>query len=146
VREGLAQAAGLPLLTAAPGVLAHHVALQVPAACDAASFYAYVLGEQTPVRWLPALQPLHYAALRAGGSPQARLTADRLARTLLVPVGPEGSDEELVHAVLGVTKAADYLGVRWATDPQRAAWYAALMVEWYGDDHDAYRPLPGLLA
>ncbi len=141
VRQGLEQAAGLPLLAPAPGVLAQHIAVRVPEPCDAATFYAYVLGEQTPVRWLPALRPLHYAAVRADGAPAAAATAGHLARVLLVPVGPDDTAEEITHAVLGITKAADYLGVRWASDPARAAWYASLMTEWYGPDHDGYRPL-----
>jgi hypothetical protein len=141
VREGLAQAAGLPLLDPTPGGLAQHIAVRVPEPCDAATFYAYVLGEQTPVHWLPALRPLHYAALRAGGAPAVTATAAHLARVLLVPVGPQLREEEVVHAVLGPTKAADYLGVRWYTDPERAAWYAALMTEWYGVGHDAFQPL-----
>jgi hypothetical protein len=141
VREGLLAAAGLPLIDAIPGALAQHIAVRVPKPCDAATFYAYVLGEQTPVRWLPAQRPLHYAAIRRDGAPEAALSADRLARVLLVPVGPDDTAEEVKHAVLGITKAADYLGVRWVTDPARAAWYAQQMVEWYGPDHDAYRVL-----
>lgn len=143
-RQGLREAAGLPLLAAAPAVLAQSIAVRIPEPCDAATFYAYVLGEQTPVRWLPALRPLHYAAIRADGAPAALATASHLARVLLVPVGPDYTAEELKHAVLGITKAADYLGVRWATDPARAAWYAGLMTEWYGPDHDGYRPLDTL--
>jgi len=146
VRDGLAQAAGLPLLEATPGVLAQHVAVYVPEPCDAATFYAYVLGEATPVRWLPALRPLHYAALREDGASHVAATAAHLARVLLVPVGPAYSEEERKHAILGITKAADYLGVRWATDPARAAWYADLMTAWYGPDHDAYRPRFALAA
>lgn len=142
VRAGLEQAAGLPLLAPTAGVLAQQIAVRVPEPCDAATFYAYVLGEATPVRWLPALRPLHYAAMRADGAPRAlSCSAGHLARVLLVPVGPDYTAEEIKHAVLGITKAADYLGVRWATDPERAAWYAGLMHEWYGPDHDAYRPL-----
>ncbi|MFV9503404.1 MAG: hypothetical protein AB4911_02445 [Oscillochloridaceae bacterium umkhey_bin13] len=47
----------------------------------------------------------------------------------------------LALALNAITKAADYLGVRWATNPARAGWYANLMTEWYGSDHDAFRPL-----
>jgi hypothetical protein len=141
VRRGLQEAAGLPLLAPTPAALAHAVALRVPEPCDAGTFYAYVLAEQTPVRWLPTLRPLHYAALRAERESATAPSAAHLARVLLVPVGPEHSAEEIVHAVLGIAKAADYLGLRWHTDPARAAWYGALMVEWYGADHDAYRPL-----
>ncbi|NJO84661.1 MAG: hypothetical protein HC828_19090, partial [Blastochloris sp.] len=139
IRAGLIAAAGLPLVDALPGGLSQHLAVRVPEPCDAATFYAYVLGEQTPVRWLPALRPLHYAAIRRDGSSDVALSADHLARVLLVPVGPEFTAEEVKHAVLGITKAADYLGVRWVTNPERAAWYAQQMVAWYGPDHDAYR-------
>lgn len=144
-RQGLEEAAGLPLIQATPGVLAQQIAVRVPEPCDAATFYAYVLGEQTPVRWLPALRPLHYAAIRADGAPAATATAQHLARVLLVPVGPDYTAEEVKHAVLGITKAADYLGVRWETDPARAIWYANLMTEWYGPDHDAFRSLRACL-
>jgi hypothetical protein len=139
VRQGLQEAAGLPLLQAAPGVLTQQIVVRVPEPCDAATFYAYVLGEQTPVCWLPSLRPLHYAAIRADGAPAATVTAGHLARVLLVPVGPDYTSEEIKHTVLGITKAADYLGVRWATNPVRAGWYANLMTEWYGPDHDAFR-------
>lgn len=139
VTVGLNQAAGLPLLQTAPDTLATQIALRVPEPCDAATFYAYVLGEQTPVRWLPALRPLHYAVLRRTGSPNVQMSASYLSRILLIPVGPDYTEEEIRHAVLGVTKAADYLGVRWTTDPHRANWYAELMDSWYGPDHDAFR-------
>jgi glutathione synthase/RimK-type ligase-like ATP-grasp enzyme len=49
------------------------------------------------------------------------VTASHLARWLLVPVGPDYTDEEIKHAVLGVVKAAEYTGMRWAADPGRAA-------------------------
>jgi hypothetical protein len=63
-----------------------------------------------------------------------------LTQAELVPVGPAYTAEEVSHAILGIAKTADYLGVRWVTDPARAHWYANLMVEWYGRDHDGYRP------
>ena len=139
VRRGLAEAAGLPLLpVSSSGGLPHGVAVQVPDECDVSTFLAYVRGEHTPVIWLPELQPLHRAA---AARPQAdRTSAERLARWLLVPVGPDDSAAEIRHAVLGIVKAAEYLGVRWRTDPARAAWYAELMNEMYGSGHDAYRP------
>jgi hypothetical protein len=96
-------------------------------------------GENTPVRWLPAARPVHYAAARELG-PVWRSSAEHLARWLVVPVGPEQDAEETAHAILGVVKAADYLGVRWRTEPARAAAYARAMVERYGPEHDAYRP------
>jgi hypothetical protein len=136
VQRGLAEAAGLPLLPVnSSGGLPHGVAVQIPDECDVATFLAYVRGEHTPVAWLPELQPLHRAAVASH-----RTTAERLARWLLVPVGPDDTAEEIRHAVLGIVKAAEYLGVRWRTDPARAAWYAELMNEMYGPGHDAYRP------
>lgn len=142
VARGLREAAGLPQRDPVGyGGLAQHIAVRVPEPCDAATFYAYVLGENTPVRWLPALRPLHYAALRVDGAPEAARTAAELARWLLVPVGPGYTDEEVAHAILGPTKAADYLGVRWHVAPERSRWYADLMNELYDDEHDAYRPL-----
>jgi len=139
-RHGLRAAAGLALLDAAPaGALAEHIAVRIPDESDPATFYAYVAAERTPVRWLPLVRPLHYAATRERG--RCAATAAELARWLLVPVGPDYSAEEIAHAVLGVVKAAEYLGVRWRSDPARAAEYAGWMDELYGPGHDAYRPV-----
>lgn len=135
VHAGLRSAAGLPLLApAAAGALARGVAVQIPAECDAATFVAYLQGENTSYAWLPALRPLHYAAA------DHHATAARVARWLLAPAV---ADEDLVtqrQTVLGIVKTAEYLGVRWRTDPARAVRYAALLTEMYGPDHDAYRP------
>lgn len=43
--------------------------------------------------------------------------------------------------MLGIVKAAEYLGVRWRSNPVQAAEYAAMMDRAYGAGHDAYRPL-----
>lgn len=141
VRRGLLEAAGL--VTPEPNrlALATAVAVQIPLESDVATFYAYVEQENTPVRWLPQIQPLHYAALRADGAPDHRGTAANLARWLYVPVGPDYTFEEIKHGVLGIVKSAEYLGVRWRTNPAYAAEYAALMDQTYGAGHDAYRPL-----
>ncbi len=140
-RRGLCEAAGLATPEPSSLALATAVAVQIPPECDVATFYAYVEQENTPVRWLPQIQPLHYAALRADGAPDHRGTAANLARWLYVPVGPEYTFEETKHAVLGIVKAAEYLGVRWRSNPVHAAEYAALMDQTYGAGHDAYRPL-----
>jgi hypothetical protein len=137
--RGLSDAAGLPMLAPSRAALGHGVAVGVPGECDPATFYSYVRGENTPVRWLPEARPVHYAAARELG-PAWRSSAEHLARWLVVPVGPERGPEETAHAILGVVKAADYLGVRWRTAPARAAAYARAMVERYGPEHDAYRP------
>ena len=141
MRRGLREAAGLE--THAPNklALATAVAVQIPPESDVATFYAYVEQENTPVRWLPQLQPLHYAALGSDGAPDHRATAANLARWLCVPVGPDYTFEEIKHGVLGIVKSAEYLGVRWRTNPAYATEYAALMDRTYGTGHDAYRPL-----
>jgi hypothetical protein len=128
------------MLPLSGGALAHGVAVRVPDECDPATFYSYVRGENTPVRSLPEVRPVHYAAVRDLG-PAWRATAEHLARWLIVPVGPDQTPDELAHAILGIVKAADYLGVRWRTAPTRAATYARAMVERYGPEHDAYRPV-----
>ena len=140
-RRGLREAAGLATYAPNSLALATAVAVQIPLECDAATFYAYVEQENTPVRWLPQIQPLHYAALRTDGAPDHRVTAANLARWLYVPVGPDYTFEEIKHLVLGIVKAAEYLGVRWRSNPAHAAEYAALMDQTYGAGHDAYRPL-----
>lgn len=141
VRRGLHEAAGMVTLAPGTSALATGVAVQIPPESDVATFYAYVELENTPVRWLPQIQPLHYAALRADGAPDHRKTATNLARWLYVPVGPDYTFEESKHGVLGIVKSAEYLGVRWRTNPAYAAEYAALMDRTYGAGHDAYRPL-----
>ncbi len=140
-RRGLREAAGLATHEPSNLALATAVAVQIPPECDAATFYAYVEQENTPVRWLPQIQPMHYAALRADGAPDQRETAANLARWFYVPVGPDYTFEEIKHGVLGIVKAAEYLGVRWRSNPAHAAEYAALMDRTYGAGHDAYRPL-----
>nr|MBA2450067.1 hypothetical protein [Chloroflexota bacterium] len=66
--RGLAEAAGLPLLPLdGASALAQHVAVRIPDEADVSTFYAYVAAENTPVRWLPLLRPLHHAAIGAIG-------------------------------------------------------------------------------
>ena len=57
-RRGLCEAAGLPTHEPSSLALATAVAVQIPLECDAATFHAYVEQENTPVRWLPQIQPL----------------------------------------------------------------------------------------
>ncbi|MCY4072180.1 MAG: hypothetical protein OXG60_12855, partial [Chloroflexi bacterium] len=101
-RRGLREAAGLATHEPNSLALATAVAVQIPLECDVATFYAYVEQENTPVRWLPQIQPSHYAALRADGAPDHRATAANLARWLYVPVGPDYTFEEIKHGVLGI--------------------------------------------
>ena len=136
LQEALLAAAGLPLLpmTNAPAI-AQGVAVQIPPESIPSIFYHYAQGENTPVAWLPYLRPLHPMA-----AAQGLTTAAHLARWLLAPLGLHTPADEVAQIVLGIVKAAEYLGVRWRTNPQRAAAYAALLTERYGPDHDAYRP------
>ena len=139
VWRGLHEAGGLPLLsTHRWGGLPLGVAIRIPDDVDAATFLAYVSRERTPIHWLAWLQPVHYAAFRVAPDEVAREAAE-LARWLVVPAEPDAAPETIAQSVLGVVKAAEYLGVRWWIDPARAAAYAALLSEWYGPDHDGFR-------
>ena len=142
VSDGLQEAAGLHLLPLTPATaLPHALAIQIPPQIEPTTFAAYVQAENTPVTRLSDQYPIHYAALRAEGYGGAQQTAVHLARWLLIPVGPDYTHEEIQHSILGIVKAADYLGVRWYADPTQAADYACLMDEMYGPGHDAYRPI-----
>ena len=137
LQQALHAAAGLPLLPLpnAPAI-AHGVAVQIPPESTPSLFYHYAQGENTPVAWFPNLRPLHPLAIAQGMT-----TAAQLERWLLAPLGLRTPAAEVALMVLGIVKAAEYLGVRWRTNPQRAAAYAALLTERYGPDHDAYRPV-----
>lgn len=136
LQQALTEAVGIPLRPLTnPCALAHGIAVQVPQACTAATFYRYAQGENTPVAWLPFVRPLHPAAAAAN-----LMTAAHLERWLLAPLGLHATSAVIDQTVLGLAKAAEYLGVRWYTNPRRAAAYAALLDERYGPGHDAYRP------
>lgn len=139
--HGLHEAAALPMLPLHEVALAQGVAIRIPPEADTATFLTYTRQENTPVIWLPEIAPLHYAAPRPGGAPDYLGSAAHIARWLLIPVGPGYTEEEIKHAVLGPVKSAEYLGVRWYTDPAYAAEYAALMTRIYGSGHDAYVPV-----
>jgi hypothetical protein len=136
VAAGVREAAGLVVSTPTD-VLAESVLVRIPEEAPGSAFYAYASAENTPVQWLPLVRPLHYAALR---SERGALTQRNLERWLALPVTPDYDEEQIRHTVLGIVKAAEYLGVRWRTDPAHAAAYAAWMDELYGPRHDAYRP------
>ena len=138
VCRGLRAASGLPVAPVTPaGALHDSVLLRIPDEAPAAAFYAYAAAENTPVQWLPLVRPLHYAALREGCG---AATHRHLERWLAIPVAPGYDPTHIAHAVLGIVKSAEYLGLRWRTEPAQAAAYAALMNEMYGPGHDAYRP------
>lgn len=143
LRRGLQEAAGLPLLDGVAVGLPQGVAVRVPDGCDGGTFYAYVERENTPIRWLPLLRPAHFLAMRHA---DGMAMAEELARWLLVPAGPASGTDELAPSVLGIVKAAEYLGLRWITQPERAAAYARLLDRMYGPDRDGFRPLSVLCA
>jgi predicted transcriptional regulator len=136
IAAGVREAAGLVVVMPA-NVLADAVLVQIPEEAPASAFYAYASAENTPVQWMPLVRPVHHAALRSG---RGAATQRNLARWLALPAAPGYDEEQVRHTVLGIVKTAEYLGVRWRTDPLRAAAYAALMDEMYGAGHDAYRP------
>ena len=136
VSTGLQVAAGLPAPSVFDGIaLAHGVAVQIPDEGSPSTFWTYASSENTPVQWLPQLRPVHYAAIASHLT-----TARHLERWLMVPVSPDNDAEANKQTVLGIVKAAEYMGLRWRTDPAQAAHYAALLNARYGSDHDAYRP------
>lgn len=138
--EGLDLAAGLPVM---PGTGEHALpfglAIRIPDEADVATFISYVRNENVDLYWLPEVQPMFYVSYQVTGDPAlTQQTAHNLSRWIFSPLGPDFVDDEVTHAVLGPVKAAEYTGVRWYTDPQRARWYNDLLLEWYGPEHDAY--------
>ncbi len=141
IRFGMEAGAGLPMADRADGALPFGVPVRIPDEADMATFVSYVRNELVDLDWLPEVQPMFYVAFQVTrDAALTRRSAERLARWVMSPVGPDFVEDEVVHAVLGQLKAAEYTGVRWFTNPGRARWYAEMLVEWYGPDHDAYHP------
>jgi nitrile hydratase len=115
--------------------IVNYYGVQIPDEGSPSTFWTYASSENTPVQWLPQLRPVHYAAIASHLT-----TARHLERWLMVPVSPDNDAEANKQTVLGIVKAAEYMGLRWRTDPAQAAHYAALLNARYGSDHDAYRP------
>lgn len=154
VATGLVHAAGLPLMTNDPdggtatvdGAVPTGVVVQLPAEADPITFIAYARAELTCIDWLPLRRPLHPQARQHLDADQLAESAHHLARLLIIPIGPTMTEEEIGHAVLGITKTAEYTGWRWLADHEQVRWYRTWLVERYGPDHEAYRPaftLPG---
>lgn len=140
-RLGMESAAGIPMM-ALDGMcsLPFGLAVRVPEEADLSTFISYGRNELVPVWWYSELQPIFYVSYQVTRDRAKTLrTAEHLSRWLISPLGPDFLEEEIVHAVLVMVKAAEYTGVRWYTDPERARWYNDLMLEWYGPTHDAYR-------
>jgi hypothetical protein len=141
VRLGMEAGAGLPISGShRQWALPFGLAVRIPDEADVATFISYVRNELVDLDWLPELQPMFYVAYQLTRDPAlTRRSAENLARWIVAPIGPDFTDDEVTHAVLGILKAAEYIGVRWYTDPERARWYEDLMRERYGPNHDAYR-------
>lgn len=139
--EGLEASGGLPQadLGTSPA-LAFGLTIRIPDEADVPTFVSYVRNENTPLDWFPELQPIFFVTNQLTSDLDlTRASASNLSRWTFSPIGPDFTDEEVMHAVLGPVKAAEYTGVRWYTDVERARWYNDLMIEWYGPAHDAYR-------
>ena len=140
-RFGMEIGAGMPM-SSLEGMCAlpFGVAVRAPEEADLPSFLSYGRNELVPVDWFPELQPIFYVGFQVTRDMAlTRRSAEHLSRWLVSPIGPDFVDDEVVHAVLVMVKAAEYTGVRWYTDPARARWYNDLLTEWYGPAHDAYR-------
>jgi len=136
VWTGVREAAGLPVLPLTTGsALAHGIAVRVPEEGSPSLFWSYASRENTPIQWVPELRPIHYAA-----SASRNENIAMLERWFFVPVSPTDDIGAMKQSILGIVKTAEYLGLRWRTDPMRAAQYATKLDELYGPEHDAYRP------
>ncbi len=140
-RTGMEIAAGVPMQPL-EGIcsLPFGLAVRIPEEAEIPTFISYGRNELVPLWWIPELQPMFYVTRQVSRNLElTRDSARHISNWLISPLGPDFNDEEVVHAVLVVVKAAEYTGVRWYTDPERARWYNDLMLEWYGPSHDAYR-------
>lgn len=140
IRLGMEAGAGLPMSKDEHWALPYGLAVRIPDEADAGTFISYVRNELVDLDWLPEIQPMFFVSFQiTRDMERTRQTANNLARWIVSPIGPDFVDDEITHAVLGILKAAEYTGVRWYTDPERADWYNNLLIEWYGPNHDAYR-------
>lgn len=139
--EGLDLSAGLPVSPIAnSAALPFGLIVRIPDEADIGTFVSYIRNENVSLSWLPEVQPMFYVNYQVTQNRElTRQTAENLSRWIISPLGPDFVDDEITHAVLGPVKAAEYTGVRWYTDPERARWYNDLMLEWYSPEHDAYR-------
>ncbi|CAN5787494.1 hypothetical protein BH20CHL1_BH20CHL1_07390 [soil metagenome] len=139
--EGLHLSAGLPVAPAeSSAALPFGLVIRIPDEADVATFISYIRNENVHLDWLPKVQPMFYVSYQVTTNMElTRRTAENLSRGISAPLGQDVGDDEITQAVRGPVKAAEYTGVRWYTDPERARWYNNLLLEWYGPDHDAYR-------
>jgi hypothetical protein len=141
IRSGIEDAAGLVVSESAPGALAPGLVFEIPVDTDPMTFAVYARGEETPFLSLIEYAPPSYRFIRQCRLLKDSVAFEQLRRRALIPCGPDFTDEEVAHAVLGPTKAAEYAGVRWVAKPERALWYVEMLNEKYGSGHDAYRPV-----
>ncbi|MEO1057563.1 MAG: hypothetical protein AAFY28_11675 [Actinomycetota bacterium] len=142
IAEGVRAAAGFDTL---PGQRVDDapvtgVVVRLPELADPTTFYAYAQGECTDVEWVALRQPLHPHARQDLTTADLERSSRHLAHLFHLPIGDRFSVDEIDHAVLGVVKAAEYLGWRWWQDPDLVEQYSSFLDDKYGPDHDAYRP------
>jgi hypothetical protein len=142
VAAGVIAAAGLDVLPVVevPSVLPTGVALRLSHEADAPTFFSYATAELTGLVAEAHVRPLHPLARLRLTPEQLRSSVHNLERIFVIHVGPDFTDEEVGHSVLGVVKTAEYTGWRWCTDRPQATWYSHWLNDRYGIDHEAYRP------
>ena len=116
------------------------VVVRLPDPADPTTFYAYARGEHTGIEWVALRQPLHPQARHDVSAADLERSSRHLAHLFHLPIGDRFSVDEVDHAVLGVVKAAEYLGWRWWQDPDLVEQYSTFLDDRYGPGHDAYRP------
>lgn len=116
------------------------VVVRLPDPADPTTFYAYARGEGTGIEWVALRQPIHPQARHGVTAADLERSSRHLAHLFHLPIGDRFSVEEIDHAVLGVVKAAEYLGWRWWQDPDLVEQYSAFLDDKYGHGHEAYRP------
>ncbi|MEM9515718.1 MAG: hypothetical protein AAGA42_12755 [Actinomycetota bacterium] len=139
---GVRAAAGFDTLPGQPvdGTRMTGVVVRLPEPADPTTFYAYARGECTGVEWVSLRQPLHPHARQDLTTADLERSSRHLAHLFHLPIGASFSVDEIEHAVLGVVKAAEYIGWRWWQDPDLVEQYSNFLDDKYGPDHDAYRP------
>ncbi|MEM9035382.1 MAG: hypothetical protein AAGA99_26195 [Actinomycetota bacterium] len=142
IELGVRAAAGFDTLPGQwlEGTRATGVIVRLPDPADPTTFYAYARGERTGIEWVALRQPLHPQARHDLTTAELELSSRHLAHLFHLPIGDRFSAEEIDHAVLGVVKAAEYLGWRWWQDPDLVEQYSVFLDDKYGSGHDAYRP------
>ena len=142
IAAGVRAAAGFDTLPGqwADNTPATGVVVRLPDPADPTTFYAYARGEGTGIEWVALRQPLHPQARHDLTTVEIERSSRHLTHLFHLPIGDRFSVDDIDHAVLGVVKAAEYLGWRWWQDPDLVEPYVTFLDDKYGRGHDAYRP------